>query len=181
MKRPGLCLAKTHPWLKWRKDAYKIYQKTANLAGWLNQEDTKEAIHVNSSTHNITWVDCNGKINQQWQFLPEASQWIYTVLKTSGYVRMMHYSGDTDGVLPTYGTKRWIESLNWPKIGNYSMWRTDQQVSGFLQKYEGLDFLTVKGVGHMAPQWARKPMQTIITKWIHQEGEFCVDDCAETQ
>jgi len=26
MKRPGLCLAKTHPWLKWRKDAYRIYQ-----------------------------------------------------------------------------------------------------------------------------------------------------------
>ena len=28
-------------------------------------------------------------------------------------IRMMHYSGDTDGVVPTYGTKQWIEGLNW--------------------------------------------------------------------
>ena len=63
MKRPGLCLAKTHPWLRWRKDAYRIYQDTRTLASWLNQEDTKTAIHVSSSEHNITWEDCNGKFN----------------------------------------------------------------------------------------------------------------------
>lgn len=50
---------------------------------------------------------------------------------------MMHYSGDTDGVLPTYGTKRWIESLNWPKIGKYTPWVTNiagygNQISGFV-------------------------------------------------
>ena len=56
----------------------------------------------------------------------EASQWIYTVLQTSlENIRMMHYSGDTDGVLPTYGTKKWIESLNWAKKGNYTKWMTN--------------------------------------------------------
>lgn len=89
---------------------------------------------------------------------------------------MIHYSGDTDGVLPTYGTKSWIESLKWDKIGKYENWKTDEQISGFYQKYDGLDFLTVKGVGHMAPQWARKPMQTIVNKWIHQEDMFKPDD-----
>ena len=142
--------------------------QTANLNNWLNQQDVKTALHVDDKQ----WMDCNGTMNQNWLFQPEASQWIYTVLKTSGYIRMMHYSGDTDGVLPTYGTKKWIEDLNWDKIGNYTKWHTDMQVSGFYQKYVGLDFVTVKGVGHMAPQWARKPMQEIITKWIHQEDEF---------
>jgi hypothetical protein len=33
---PGLCLAKTHPWLKWRKDAYTVMIDTANLTKWLN-------------------------------------------------------------------------------------------------------------------------------------------------
>lgn len=64
LKRPGLCLAKTHPWLKWRKDAYRIYQKTANLASWLNQNDTREAIHVSAAPQQ--WVDCNGKMNENW-------------------------------------------------------------------------------------------------------------------
>ena len=89
--------------------------------------------------------------NQQWVFMPEASEWIYTVLKTSGYIRMMFYSGDTDGVLPTYGSKQWIEGLGWSKKGDNHWWKTDNQVSGFYQKYDGLDFVTVKGVGHMAP------------------------------
>lgn len=66
LNRPGLSLAKTAPWLKWRKDAYKIYQKTANLDSWLNQEDTKKALHTNlpiNETHNVSWSDCNGQIN----------------------------------------------------------------------------------------------------------------------
>lgn len=123
----------------------------------------------------MTWVDCNGKMNAAWQYQDEASQWIYTVLKTSGYIRMLHYSGDTDGVLPTYGTKSWIASLNWDKTGEYNWWKTDGQVSGFYQKYDGLDFVTVKGVGHMAPQWSRKPMQSIVNQWIHQEDIFKPD------
>jgi len=47
---PGLCLAKTHPWLKWRKDAYTVMIDTANLTAWLNQEDTKAALHVENKT-----------------------------------------------------------------------------------------------------------------------------------
>lgn len=145
--KPGLCLAKTHPWLKWKKGAYRVMVDTANLGNWLNQNDTKAALKV----ENKQWMDCNMSMNKNWLFQPEASQWIYTVLKTSGYIRMMHYSGDTDGVLPTYGTKKWIEDLNWEKQGNYTKWHTNDQVSGFYQKYQGLDFVTVKGVGHMAP------------------------------
>lgn len=29
-------------------------------------------------------------------------------------IRMVFYSGDTDGAVPTYGSKRWIEQLDWP-------------------------------------------------------------------
>lgn len=101
-EEPGLCLAKTHPWLKWRKDAYRVMIDTANLTAWLNQDNTKAALHVD----NKTWLECNETMNTKWLIQPEASQWIYTVLQTSlENIRMLHYSGDTDGVLPTYGTK----------------------------------------------------------------------------
>jgi carboxypeptidase C (cathepsin A) len=86
---------------------------------------------------------------------------------------MMHYSGDTDGAVPTLGTKKWIKTLNWDIQDSWTPWMFNAQVAGYKEKYDGLDFVTVKGVGHMAPQWARGPVQTMVTAWIH--GEDYVD------
>mmetsp|Transcript_25596 Transcript_25596/g.18093 ORF Transcript_25596/g.18093 Transcript_25596/m.18093 type:complete len:85 (+) Transcript_25596:794-1048(+) len=80
---------------------------------------------------------------------------------------MLKYSGDTDGAVPTYGTRQWINELNWPVTEAWRPWFTEGQVSGYVEKYDGLDFATVKGVGHMAPQWARQQVTTMITSWIH--------------
>lgn len=64
---------------------------------------------------------------------------------------MMHYSGDRDGAVPTYGTRGWVKALNWKMLKEWRPWMTDGQVSGFIEEYDGLDFVTVKGVGHMSP------------------------------
>jgi len=82
-------------------------------------------------------------------------------------LRMMFYSGDTDGAVPTWGTKQWIQELNWPIVDSWRPWYTNGQVSGFTEEYDGLRFVTVKGVGHMAPQWAREPVLDMITNWIN--------------
>ena len=34
-------------------------------------------------------------------------------INLEGKYKMLIYSGDTDMAVPTYGTKAWIESLNW--------------------------------------------------------------------
>jgi len=60
--------------------------------------------------------------------LPEGSYWIYIQLK--GKYRMLKYSGDTDGAVPTLGTKQWISRLNWPITEIWRQWFTDGQVSG---------------------------------------------------
>ena len=68
---------------------------------------------------------------------------------------MMQYSGDTDAAVPTYGTKMFVEGLGWPMTSAWRPWFTNGQVSGFTESFDGIDFVTIKGVGHMAPQWAR--------------------------
>lgn len=80
---------------------------------------------------------------------------------------MMFYSGDTDGAVPTYGSKRWIKELNFKRTAEWKSWHTDGQVSGYIEQYEGFDFITVKGVGHMCPQQNRKAVTSMIMAHIH--------------
>ena len=82
---------------------------------------------------------------------------------------MMFYSGDTDGAVGLAGSRQWIKKLNWPVKHAWTPWltgATTKLVRGYVTQYEGLDFVTVHGVGHMAPQWAREPVTTMITNWI---------------
>jgi len=93
---------------------------------------------------------------------PYGSIWIYRALRKTN-LRMLHFSGDSDGVVPTLGTKTWIRKLNWPILKKWRAWYTNGQVSGFIQRYKLLDFVTVKGVGHMLGVTAiRRTMQAAM-------------------
>jgi len=95
------------------------------------------------------------------------SQWIYEAL--AGKYRMLHYSGDIDGSVPTQGTRNWIDSLNWNVTTEwhpYSVTNSDQ-VAGYSVAYEGdLTFGTVHGAGHMAPQFKREETYYLIFQWL---------------
>lgn len=121
----------------------------------------RDALHIPSDVQ--AWEMCSDKLD--YHSFDEASFWIYPILKNK--YRILFFSGDTDGAVPTYGTRQWINELNWPVTEAWRPWFTDGQVSGYVEKYDGLDFATVKGVGHMAPQWARQQVTTMITSWIH--------------
>lgn len=63
----------------------------------------------------------------------------------------MFFSGDTDGAVSTWGSRQWIEALNWDVVNDYRPWKTGDQIDGYVINYDGLDFYTIHGVGHMAP------------------------------
>lgn len=79
------------------------------IIDYLNREDVKEALHV--SPHAKEWDMCNMNINLLYERNITASQWVYSALK--GKYRMLKFSGDIDGAVPTLGTIKWIEELNW--------------------------------------------------------------------
>ena len=133
------------------------------VSDYMNQEEVRQAFNIPSSTP--TWTTCSTELRYHVQ--SEASFWIYPVLRNK--YKIMFFSGDTDGAVPTYGSKQWIKELNWPIKAEWTPWFTDGQVSGFIEQYDGLDFVTVKGVGHMAPQWARLPTTNMISAFIHGE------------
>jgi len=134
------------------------------ITSYLNREDVRTVFNIPTTVQ--AWEECSETLVYTEQ--KEASQWIYTVLKDK--VRKLFYSGDTDGAVSTYGSKLWIKDLNWDVTTGYRAWKTNEQVSGYVEKYDGLDFVTIKGVGHMAPQWARASTTTMITAWVFNEN-----------
>jgi serine carboxypeptidase-like clade 1 len=96
------------------------------------------------------WQLCDMRINIEYTRDPNGSQWIYEALQ--GKYRMLHYSGDTDGAVPTLGTQNWIATLGWNVTESWRPYLLVDQVAGYIESYEGnFTFATVHGAGHMAP------------------------------
>ena len=101
--RRGYTQAEYTPWL-----SHMMGEKEQPILGdyvtdYLNQATTRTALHI--PTSNPVWEMCSQDLEYHLQ--NEASLWIYNVLQNSG-IAMMFYSGDTDGAIPTYGSKQWL-------------------------------------------------------------------------
>ena len=139
----------------------------SGLLDYLNLDVVRQALHVPNDVQ--AWDLCTEEINYVIQ--PKGSQWIYE--KLQGKIRMLHYSGDTDGAVPTIGTENWIATLGWDLTTDYTPYMLAGQVAGYYETFEGgFTFATVHGAGHMAPQF--KPPQTykLIFDWLQKKNEF---------
>jgi len=164
--RRGMTMREYTPWASHllHSDAADVtLNGTDFVSDYMNREDVRAAFNIPSSAP--VWEECSTTL--QYQVQDEASMWIYEILRNK--TRLMFYSGDTDGAITTYGTKRWIKELNWPVKEAWRPWLTNGQVSGYTEVYDGLQFITVKGVGHMAPQWAREKVTNMITAFTHNQ------------
>jgi hypothetical protein len=152
-------LHKNHPAMWAKRDGRPERVLGDTLTDYLNRPDVQTAFHVADPNRNRTWEMCDGPTSEGWHYQQEASLWIYRILAYTP-IRMLFYSGDTDGAVTTLGTRTWIRDLNREVTQEWAPWQLPtipDQVAGYFEKYEGgLDFATIKGVGHMAPQWAKK-------------------------
>lgn len=144
------------------------------VSTWFNNATTRADMNIPESVQ--AWEMCTDRAGVDagtYMLQKEGSYWIYPILAANGY-RILHYSGDTDGAVPTIGTKRWIKMLNSPVVegGHWRPWMDGDQVGGFIENREVLDFATVRGVGHMAPQWKPKGVQEMVTGWIWNNGQL---------
>lgn len=84
----------------------------------------------------------------------------------------MIYSGDTDLAVPVNGSQKWIDSLKLGVKSDWRQWRAFNDrmiVAGYRQIYNGLTFVTIKGTGHMVPQWKPKEAYYMFLKFLRDE------------
>jgi len=131
---------------------------------WLNTPAVQQAIHVNS---NLTWAICSDAIN--YTSTVNSVIPIYQELMARNY-SILVYSGDIDGAVCFWGTQSWLVSLNLPIKNLWRHWflqREDgEQVAGYVTEYQGLQFATVKGAGHMVPQTKPEAAYAMFQRFI---------------
>ena len=132
---------------------------------FLNNKKIKEKLNVNL---NKTWKQCanlNYSISESIDFYKSY------LPKINNTIKVWIMSGDTDIIMSTLGTKRWIYSLN-SKVKNdwEPYFDHENQICGFKITYEnGLTLITAKGAGHMLPQDKPKIAEIILNLFIESK------------
>jgi len=135
---------------------------------YFNRANVKNALHVNS---DITWELCSSDVSARYDMQKKGSIWAYPTLIKSG-IRILIYSGDTDMSVPFNGNQAWIDNLNLEVEKDWVQWRAfndRNNVAGYYIKYKGLTFCTVKGTGHMVPEWKPKEAYYMFSKFLANE------------
>lgn len=69
-----------------------------------------DALHIPPQVSK--WDFCKEKGDLSYTKSRDGSIDIYNELR--GKYKILVFSGDTDAVVPTYGTKAWVQALGWP-------------------------------------------------------------------
>jgi carboxypeptidase C (cathepsin A) len=132
---------------------------------FLNLHSTKHSLNVRDS---LNFEMCNHDINKNYTF-GESLDIYQKILIPSG-LKIWFYSGDTDAAVPFNGSINWIAKLGLTVTETYRAWKVNNQVAGFVQGYGEFKFITVKGTGHMAPQWKREEVFILFNSFLKNEN-----------
>ena len=128
---------------------------------YLNLPQVRDAIHAGHDVKH--WKDCNNVIAQGYSRAPSALPQYRHILKDGNQMRILIYSGDADSVVNFLGTEEWIASFDGLALTVKKKWEAwfgpDKQLAGYVQEYNGLTFMTIKGAGHMVP--AIRPLHAL--------------------
>ena len=89
----------------------------------------------------------------------------YKQLLTS--YRALIYHGDTDLACNFLGGQEFVNSLGQQEIAQRRPWIYKNQVAGFVHAFDRITYMTVKGSGHMVPQWRAPQALQMITNFLN--------------
>jgi len=136
-----------------------------NLVHYMNRHDVKSALHI-PPLH--TWRFCDMNTYENHKLNHDGSVGVYQWFKKQyPHVKMFIYSGDSDGVIPTAGTEKWINNLNWPVYKTWKNVKTGNNVTGYQIVYDNLTFDIIINGGHSASEIKRLETYSAVFTWIN--------------
>ncbi|RXG62356.1 Lysosomal protective protein [Armadillidium vulgare] len=84
-------------------------------------------------------------------------------------IRGLIFNGDTDMACNFLGNTWDLLTIGLNETESRRDWRVEGQIAGYVEKYEYIDFVTVKGSGHMVPQFKPEEALVMITSFLNNE------------
>ena len=94
------------------------------------------------------------------------------VAKNHPELRTLVYNGDTDPGINTFVAQNWTSALGLAELEAWRPWTLDgqQRMGGYVTRYAGgLDFLTIRGSGHMVPEYKPAASFEFMRSWLRNE------------
>tara|TARA_B110000208_G_scaffold14306_1_gene17371 strand:+ start:82 stop:1770 length:1689 start_codon:yes stop_codon:yes gene_type:complete len=143
-------------------------QKAMDL--WLARPDVVKALHVKTNTSGMAYG-------------PRDRDDLRPLYKTLAQkYRVMIYSGDVDGCVPFVGTQEWTEGLGFPVVEAWRPWSSGTTndpkaniTAGYVTRYtagakdHSFTFATVKGAGHMVPEFKPVAALALVQRFMANE------------
>ncbi|GLT81887.1 hypothetical protein SLE2022_003150 [Rubroshorea leprosula] len=112
-----------------------------------------------------------GKPGSIDNFDPCTDNNLYNYLNTpetliSSGMRVWFYSCDSDSIVPVTSSRYSINTYNLPIKTPWRAWSTNNEVGGYVEEYEGLTFVTVRGSGHMVPSYQPERSLTMFSSFL---------------
>lgn len=140
-----------------------------NLEPYLNDPTVQAALNAIVGTQ---WSMCSSVVDYERKSVLTSMLPVYQKLFQAG-VHVMIYSGDIDGIVPVLGTLKNVAALKRPVKTSWRSWYvTDQygkQVGGFVTVYDKFTFATVRGAGHMVPEYRPQRAFVMFEGFLHNQ------------
>lgn len=134
---------------------------------WLNKKEVRDALHI--ATHVPKWEICSGTVSSNYKRTYSDMGSVYKELLKYPEIRVLIYNGDTDMACNFLGDQWFIADLNLPQTHGRAPWYVEGQVGGFARQFKKLTFTTIRGAGHMVPQWAPAYSYYMFDKFLKDE------------
>ena len=143
------------------------------LFAWVNLPEVRKALNVPIDSN---WFCADNGLGFVYKVTEKNLMPFYMDVAVGKFasrgLRVLVYNGDVDPSINSLAAQNWTSALGLAVTRDWRPWTTDwcRKMGGYVTEFEGnLAFLTIRGAGHMVPQYKPVAAAAFVRAWLRNE------------